>query len=161
MSNCDLTTLQKIVKGATVVPAVNQVSPGLPTQTLIILRADVQYSYGTPPRQIEFSPYNYAKNKELLAYARATGIVIEAYSSLRCVLRFCHRHRQFLPISDYLNSYSLGSPITRYPGGPVDEPVRVAAERLGASPTQVILAWVRSKGVVVVTYVAFVLYILG
>lgn len=44
-------------------------------------------------------------------------------------------------------------PITRYPGGPVDEPVNAAAKRLGATPTQVILSWVRSKGVVIVTYV--------
>lgn len=47
------------------------------------------------------------------------------------------------------------SPITRYPGGPVDEPVAAAAKRLGATPTQVILAWVHSKGAVIVTYVSF------
>lgn len=45
------------------------------------------------------------------------------------------------------------SPITRFPGGPVDKPVNAAAKRLGATPTQVILTWVRSKGVVIVTYV--------
>lgn len=32
--------------------------------------------------QINFSPYNYAENKELLAYAAKHGIIIEAYSSL-------------------------------------------------------------------------------
>ncbi|TFK88720.1 Aldo/keto reductase [Polyporus arcularius HHB13444] len=75
--------------------------------------------------QILFHPYNYAENKELLEYSAKHGIVTEAYSSL--------------------------TPITKYPGGPVDEPVQAAAKRLNASPTQVILAWVRSKGVAIVT----------
>lgn len=35
----------------------------------------------------------------------------------------------------------------------MDEPVRKAAKRLNATPVQVLLAWVRSKGAVVVTYV--------
>lgn len=75
--------------------------------------------------QIFFNPYNYAENKELLEFSRKHGIVTEAYSSL--------------------------APITRYPGGPVDKPVNAAAKRLGATPTQVILSWVHSKGVVIVT----------
>ncbi|KAI0087780.1 Aldo/keto reductase, partial [Irpex rosettiformis] len=75
--------------------------------------------------QISLNPYNYEENKGLLAYAAKHDIIIEAYSSL--------------------------APITRYPGGPVDKPVNDAAKRLGATPTQVILAWVRSKGVVIVT----------
>jgi len=75
--------------------------------------------------QIFFNPYNYAENKALLEFSKKHGIVTEAYSSL--------------------------APITRYPGGPVDEPVNAAAKRLGATPTQVILSWVRSKGVVIVT----------
>jgi len=75
--------------------------------------------------QIMFHPYNYAENKELLEYCAQKGVIVEAYSSL--------------------------SPITRYPGGPVDKPVQAAAERLGATPTQVILSWVKSKGVVIVT----------
>ncbi|KAI0802069.1 Aldo/keto reductase [Irpex lacteus] len=98
VSNFNLELLQKLVKEANIKPAVNQ---------------------------INFSPYNYAENKELLAYAAKHGIIIEAYSSL--------------------------APITRYPGGPVDKPVNAAAKRLGATPTQVILSWVRSKGVVIVT----------
>ncbi|TCD70171.1 hypothetical protein EIP91_004641 [Steccherinum ochraceum] len=75
--------------------------------------------------QINLSPYNYAEHKSLLEYAAKHEIVIEAYSSL--------------------------SPITQYPGGPVDKPVAAAAKRLGSTPTQVILAWVRSKGAVIVT----------
>jgi len=75
--------------------------------------------------QIMLHPYNYAENKELLEYCNKHGVVVEAYSSL--------------------------SPITRYPGGPVDKPVNAAASRLGATPTQVILSWVKSKGVVIVT----------
>ncbi|KAF7364888.1 Aldo/keto reductase [Mycena venus] len=75
--------------------------------------------------QISFNPYNYAQNKPLLEYSAKHGIVTEAYSSL--------------------------APITRFPGGPVDAPVAAAAKRLGITPTQVILLWVKSKGVVIVT----------
>jgi len=75
--------------------------------------------------QILFHPYNYAENKALLEYSKKHGIVTEAYSSL--------------------------TPITYYPGGPVDKPVQAAAKRIGATATQVILSWVRSKGVVIVT----------
>ncbi|KII90622.1 hypothetical protein PLICRDRAFT_52347 [Plicaturopsis crispa FD-325 SS-3] len=75
--------------------------------------------------QIRFHPYNYAEHKSLLEYSAKHGIVTEAYSSL--------------------------TPITKTPGGPVDEPINVAAKRIGATPTQVILSWVRSKGVVIVT----------
>ncbi|KAJ7078674.1 Aldo/keto reductase [Mycena epipterygia] len=75
--------------------------------------------------QISFNPYNYAQNKDLLEYSAKHGIVTEAYSSL--------------------------APITRTPGGPVDAPIAAAAKRLGITPTQVIMLWVKSKGVVIVT----------
>jgi hypothetical protein len=39
------------------------------------------------------------------------------------------------------------------PGGPVDKPVNEIAQRLGATADQVLLAWVRAKGAVAVTYV--------
>lgn len=47
------------------------------------------------------------------------------------------------------------SPITKYPGGPVDAPVNAAAKRRGATPNQIIMAWVRAKGAVIVTYVVY------
>ncbi|PIL22438.1 hypothetical protein GSI_15126 [Ganoderma sinense ZZ0214-1] len=75
--------------------------------------------------QILFHPYNYAETKELLEYSAKHGIVTEAYSSL--------------------------TPVTRYPGGPVDAPLKSAADRLNATPIQVLLSWVRSKGVAIVT----------
>ncbi|KIO23259.1 hypothetical protein M407DRAFT_214936 [Tulasnella calospora MUT 4182] len=75
--------------------------------------------------QIQLNPYTLAQQQPVIDLCRKHGIVIEAYSPLRL--------------------------ITRYPGGPVDEPVRKAAERLNATPVQVLLAWVRSKGAVVVT----------
>ncbi|KII86667.1 hypothetical protein PLICRDRAFT_43309 [Plicaturopsis crispa FD-325 SS-3] len=74
--------------------------------------------------QIEFHPYNYLKHKPLLEYAAKRGIIIEAYGSL--------------------------APL-KTPGGAVDEPIKRAAKRIGATPTQVILSWVRAKGVVIVT----------
>ena len=58
----------------------------------------------------------------------------------------------FLHRQHFLN---VSRPITRYPGGPVDKPVALAAKRLGATPTQVLLSWVRAKGVAIVTYVHY------
>jgi diketogulonate reductase-like aldo/keto reductase len=57
VSNFTLEQLQSLVQKALVWPAVNQ---------------------------IEFHPYNYAKNKTLLEWSSIHGIVTEAYSSLRC-----------------------------------------------------------------------------
>ncbi|CAL1712927.1 unnamed protein product [Somion occarium] len=101
-------------------------SIGVSNYTLDLLQALVKDSKVVPAvNQILFHPYNYEENKELLEWSAKHGIVTEAYSSL--------------------------APITRFPGGPVDKPVNAAAKRLGATPTQVILTWVRSKGVVIVT----------
>lgn len=54
-------------------------------------------------------------------------------------------------ILDSTNSLPKFSPITTYPGGPVDIPLRKAAERLGITLTQVVFLWVRAKGAVIVT----------
>jgi len=75
--------------------------------------------------QINLHPYNHAKHASLLAYHAAHGIVTEAYGSL--------------------------ASITKFPGGPVDVPVEIAAKRLGITPTQVIFLWVKAKGAVIVT----------
>ncbi|KAF9564165.1 Aldo/keto reductase, partial [Agrocybe pediades] len=81
--------------------------------------------------QIQLHPYNYAKNIDLLAYHAEHGIITEAYGSL--------------------------APITTYPGGPVDSALESAAQRLTqasnkkVSTTQVIFAWVKAKGMVIVT----------
>ncbi|KAL5524716.1 hypothetical protein ACEPAF_9861 [Sanghuangporus sanghuang] len=75
--------------------------------------------------QINFHPYNWKENKELVEYAAKHNIVLEAYSSL--------------------------SPITKTPGGPVDPVLKSVGERLGATPAQVIFSWVKSKGIVIVT----------
>jgi diketogulonate reductase-like aldo/keto reductase len=57
VSNFTLEQLQNLVQKALVWPAVNQ---------------------------IEFHPYNFAKNKALLEWSSNHGIVTEGYSSLRC-----------------------------------------------------------------------------
>lgn len=75
--------------------------------------------------QILLHPYVYAKQAPILLYAAQHGIVIEAYSAL--------------------------IPITHQPGGPVDKPVNAIASRLNATADQVLLAWVKAKGAVVVT----------
>ncbi|KAJ7119705.1 NADP-dependent oxidoreductase domain-containing protein [Mycena epipterygia] len=75
--------------------------------------------------QILLHPYVYAQQLPILEYAAKHKIVIEAYSSL--------------------------IPITYLPGGPVDAPVSAIAEKLGVSMDQVLLAWTKAKGAVVVT----------
>nr|GAT42332.1 predicted protein [Mycena chlorophos] len=70
-------------------------------------------------------PYNYAQQKPTVDWCQARGIVVEAYGGL--------------------------SSLTKYPGGPVDTPVAAAARKLGISPTQVLMGWLRAKGVVIVT----------
>ncbi|KAL4255655.1 NADP-dependent oxidoreductase domain superfamily protein [Pleurotus pulmonarius] len=75
--------------------------------------------------QILWHPYVYAQQAPILEFSKQNGIVIEGYSTL--------------------------IPITRSPGGPVDKPLSEIAERLDATPDQILLAWAKAKGVVVVT----------
>ncbi|KAF5370928.1 hypothetical protein D9615_009814 [Tricholomella constricta] len=75
--------------------------------------------------QILLHPYVYAKQKPIIEYAAM------------------HR-QQFASHRDL-------SPITVTPGGPLDTPLNKIAERLGATNDQVLLAWVKAKGAVVVT----------
>lgn len=75
--------------------------------------------------QIRFHPYNLHEHLELLEFCAKHDIIIEAYSPL--------------------------TPITKQPGGPVDEPVAKAAKRLGATPAQVLMLWTKAKGAVIVT----------
>jgi len=75
--------------------------------------------------QIRFHPYNYATQKAVVEYGAKYGIVTEGYSGL--------------------------TSLTKNPGGPVDAVVSTIAVRLNATPAQVLLKWVRAKGVVVVT----------
>ncbi|KAJ3882508.1 NADP-dependent oxidoreductase domain-containing protein [Lentinula edodes] len=75
--------------------------------------------------QIRLHPYNYHDMKPVMDACAKHNIVVEAYSSL--------------------------SPITTYPGGPVDVPLKAAAQRIGATPTQVVFLWVKAKGAVIVT----------
>ncbi|KZS91470.1 Aldo/keto reductase [Sistotremastrum niveocremeum HHB9708] len=75
--------------------------------------------------QILFHPYVYAETLPLLDYCAKKNIVIEAYSPL--------------------------IPITSKPGGSVDKPVARIAAREHATPAQVLLAWAKAKGTVVIT----------
>ncbi|KAG8689553.1 hypothetical protein FRC11_001986, partial [Ceratobasidium sp. 423] len=82
-----------------------------------------------PPalNQILFHPYNYHEQAELLDFANKHGIRIGSYGGL--------------------------TPITKLPGGPVDDVVERIAKRLGpkVTPAQVIMSWIHAKGVVIVT----------
>ncbi|KAG1758228.1 Aldo keto reductase [Suillus occidentalis] len=75
--------------------------------------------------QIYLHPYNYQQQSPTLKFAAKYDIVIEAYGAL--------------------------TPVTSEPGGPVDVPLNEIAMRLGATNDQVLLAWIKAKGAVVVT----------
>jgi len=75
--------------------------------------------------QILLHPYVYAQQKPIIEFGAKHGIVTEAYSSL--------------------------IPITQQPGGPLDGPLNEIAKRWGATPDQILFAWVKSKGAIVVT----------
>ncbi|KAG2751771.1 Aldo/keto reductase [Suillus brevipes Sb2] len=75
--------------------------------------------------QILLHPYVYQRQKPILEYAAKNGIVIEAYSAL--------------------------IPITQSPGGPLDKPLNEIAAKFGATTEQILLAWTKAKGAVVVT----------
>ncbi|KAJ3507725.1 hypothetical protein NLJ89_g6141 [Agrocybe chaxingu] len=75
--------------------------------------------------QILLHPYVYAQQAPLLEFSRVNGIVIEAYSAL--------------------------TPLTSRRGGPVDDPVKAVAKRLKATEDQVLLAWTKAKGAVILT----------
>ncbi|TFY80230.1 hypothetical protein EWM64_g3783 [Hericium alpestre] len=75
--------------------------------------------------QIQLHAYNYAVYKGLFEYCAKHNIVIEAYGSL--------------------------APITRFPGGPVDDVLKSISKRIGGTPAQVIFKWLLAKGIVVVT----------
>jgi len=75
--------------------------------------------------QILLHPYVYAKQKELIEFQNQHNIVTEAFSTL--------------------------IPITHQPGGPVDKPVAEISKRLGIEPEQVLLAWAKAKGAVILS----------
>ncbi|KAJ7350909.1 Aldo/keto reductase [Mycena albidolilacea] len=75
--------------------------------------------------QILLHPYVYAQQLPILEYAAQHQIAIEAYSVL--------------------------IPITSLPGGPLDDPLNQIAGKHGVTPDQVLLAWTKAKGAIVVT----------
>ena len=56
-------------------------------------------------------------------------------------------------IDGTLNPDGADRPLTRQPNGPVDGPVNDISTKLNVKPEQVLLAWAKAKGAVVVTYV--------
>jgi len=75
--------------------------------------------------QIIFNPYEYTSQSVVHAFGNAHGIVTMGYYLLL--------------------------PITK-PGGPLDQPLKDISKKLNVAPDQVILAWVKAKGVGAVAY---------
>lgn len=50
-----------------------------------------------------------------------------------------------------VEGYSSLIPLTSRPGGPVDVPMNSIASRLGVAPEQVLLAWAKAKGSIIIT----------
>ncbi|KAF8518492.1 NADP-dependent oxidoreductase domain-containing protein [Gautieria morchelliformis] len=78
--------------------------------------------------QVSFHPCKYVQNASLLEFSAKFNIVTEAYHSV----------------------FSM----TELPRRSVVKPIQRAAKRLNVTPAQVILSWVRSKGVIIVTFVS-------
>ncbi|KAJ6551187.1 NADP-dependent oxidoreductase domain-containing protein [Mycena capillaripes] len=75
--------------------------------------------------QILLHPYVYAQQLPVLEYAAENQILIEAYSAL--------------------------IPVTSLPGGPLDAPLAAIADKHGVTADQILLAWAKAKGALVVT----------
>ena len=146
MSNFTISDLEKPAKSGLTIPAVNQVYPLLlPSLSTPLNNASIR-----------LHPYNYTQNKPLLEYHARHGIVTEAYGSLAYVhpfLSHCLSVSPPSPFPSFSHALSSDRPITTYPNGPVDVPLKAVASRLGITPTQVIFAWVKAKGAVIVTFV--------
>ncbi|KAF8307779.1 Aldo/keto reductase [Clavulina sp. PMI_390] len=77
--------------------------------------------------QIVLHPYVWKKQAPLMAFQEEHGIVTEGYSPL--------------------------APLTTLPDGPVNKPIQRIAKRLQVAPEQVLIAWAKAKGAVVLTWV--------
>ncbi|KAF8516466.1 NADP-dependent oxidoreductase domain-containing protein [Hysterangium stoloniferum] len=75
--------------------------------------------------QIELHPYVWKEQQPTVDFCKKHSIVVEAYSPLL--------------------------PITKYSGGPVDKVLGKIHGRSGAASEQILLAWAKAKGAVVVT----------
>ncbi|KAK4701514.1 hypothetical protein P7C70_g4717, partial [Phenoliferia sp. Uapishka_3] len=91
------------------------------TLSVIIALAEIKPSVN----QIRYHPYNQLENAPVVKLSDKYGIITAAYSSL--------------------------TPITKMPGGPFDEVMEKVAEKSEMTIGQVILSWVKSKGICVVT----------
>ena len=86
----------------------------------------------------------YAKQAPIVEFGRENGIETEAYSLLMYEV-----FKRFPgPWTDSLPSFS---PITQLPGGPLDKPLKQLQTKYNATADQILMAWAKSKGVVVVT----------
>ena len=88
--------------------------------------------------------------RRLLAIVVSVALILGKRKYCIHVLIYLFFHRIFVSLP---RRWSLCSSLTTAPGGPVDGPVNEIARRLGVQPEQVLIAWVKSKGAVVLTFV--------
>jgi len=106
-----------------------------------------------------------------LGYAKTIGVSNFSIEDLKVLLHSCSIRpvvNQILiepyvieytqPLLDFMahqhivpEGYSCLRPLTSVPGGPVDKPMYAIAERLGLKPEQVLLAWAKYKGAIILT----------
>ncbi|KAH8104993.1 Aldo/keto reductase [Phellopilus nigrolimitatus] len=123
VSNFTVQQLQDLAKTARIKPSVNQVRVSCLAPVLHVISRILNTSVFSELDRLH--PYNWVQNKDLVTYASKQGIVLEAFGSL--------------------------APITKTPGGPVDQVLSNIGERIGATPAQVIFSWLKSKDIVIVT----------
>ena len=91
----------------------------------------------------------YEKQLPILEIGAKHNIVTEGFSSLTYLTIFPF----IFSIYSHINFFSFfqNRPITSRRGGPVDIPLKKIGERLGATDDQVLLAWAKAKGAVILT----------
>ncbi|KAF9042997.1 Aldo/keto reductase [Panaeolus papilionaceus] len=109
------------LRGAGLVKSIGVSNYGVQDLRILLASAKVKPAVN----QIILHPYVWSQQESLVKFCKDNDIVIEAYSPL--------------------------IPVTSLPGGPVDKPVNKIAKRLNATSDQILLAWAKSKGAVILT----------
>ena len=135
VSNFEIEDLKVLLASAKIKPVANQVS--------IATRA--RHSVSHPLAWSDFLPPLHLGSSSTPCQIRHRQRCCERS------LQHSHvRHDSHIYILSVLIVWNF-SPLTHQPGGPVDGPVNDIAARLNVKAEQVLLAWAKAKGVVVVT----------
>lgn len=172
MSNYDVEQLQKLIKIAHIKPAVNQVClflcllllfPPFFTLGSIVLTnppdpiSPVQLQNPTRRHRVWSKTRHRHRGLWWVKVRPCRCSYLWSLRFLSFPFLFSHSVPPSLSSDDGLETltFTTNSPLTKFPNGPVDPVISAIASRLKITSAQVLLAWVRGKGVGVVTCVLF------